>query len=175
MHFSTFPSIWHIIVFKIHRRRCSLPISLSLFRSSDFLKDVVNNHCISQTRGDPDYPLSQRYLAARSMKRHSAWSGCPSLRDACSIRLADRLKKRQMHLAQILEYLGVQFNTDLGLVFLPRKKVQKVQLCTKIVMSRSSLSAKECMQYMGHLSPTIPLVPWARWLRRMFQFNFSCQ
>lgn len=38
-----------------------------------------------------------------------------------------------MQLTQILEYLGVQFNTIQGHVFLPHSKIQEIQSKMKIV------------------------------------------
>lgn len=64
---------------------------------------------------------------------------------------------------QRLEYLGILFDTNIGRVFLPSKKISLL------------ISTRHCIRVLGLMNVAVPAVPLAQWHIRHLQFAFLQQ
>uniref|UniRef100_A0A803K510 ribonuclease H n=1 Tax=Xenopus tropicalis TaxID=8364 RepID=A0A803K510_XENTR len=92
-------------------------------------------------------------------------------RFGCIVNLA----KSQVVPSQRMIYLGAQIDTLLGLVTLPRKKIDHIMLQVSQFKKKLTTSAKKFMSLLGLLTSPNGLVRWAKWKMRPIQLSFLNQ
>lgn len=69
---------------------------------------------------------------------------------------------------QQIEYLGMTFNTQLGHILLPYRKISKLKACVYRMMEFPTLRARDCLTMLGIFTSAFPAVPWARAFKMSF-------
>lgn len=79
---------------------------------------------------------------------------------------------RKLSPSQSMKYFGVVFNTRKSQVVFPNCKISQMKICKRRVMGTALMSMRDRIVLVGIFTAPIPVVTWARWHIRVFQFAF---